>query len=66
MNKPHSLGIGSVWHKFINHEKFQICDLDLMVSEEVGVGVGMEQQKILDQYLTSGKVSFKGSRDIHF
>ena len=31
------------------------CDFDLKVSEEVGVG--MEQRKILDQYLTSGNVS---------
>ena len=43
------------WCDFINHEKFQVCDLDLKVSEEVGVG--MEQCKILDQYLTSGIVS---------
>ena len=45
-----------MWYRhFINHEKFQVCDLHLKVSEEVGVG--MEQHKILDQYLTSGKVS---------
>ena len=34
-----------------------------------GGGMGMVQRKILDQYLTSGKVStrsIKGSGDIHF
>ena len=33
--------------------KNSVCDLDLKVSEEVG----MEQHKILDQYLTSSIVS---------
>ena len=41
------------YRHFINHEK--VCDLDLKVSKEVGVG--MEQHKILDQYRTSGIVS---------
>ena len=47
------------YRHFINHEKFYVCDLDLKVSKEVGVevGVGMEQRKILDQYRTSGIVS---------
>ena len=59
-----------MWYRhFINHEKFYVCDLDLKVSEEVGVE--MEQHKHLDQYLTSGNVKyhldpFKGSRVIHF
>ena len=35
----------------------KVCDFDLKVSEEMGVGVGMEQRKFLDQYLTSDKVS---------
>ena len=40
-----------MWYRhFINLEKFQVCDLDLKVGEEVG----MEQHKILEQYLTSG------------
>ena len=43
----------------------QSCDLELKVNDEVG----MEQQKILDQYLTSVKYQldpFKASRHIHF
>ena len=46
---------------FINHENF------FKVSEEMGVGT--DQRKSLDKYLTSGIVrtrSIQGSRDIQF
>ena len=39
------------------NKKFYVYDFDLKVSE----GVGMVQRKILDQYLTSGKVSTRFS-----
>ena len=49
-----------VIYSFNKQKKFYICDLDLKVSEGVG-GLGMIQNKSLDQYLTSGKVSTRSS-----
>ena len=58
----------------IQHPKFETAESVALTSRSVrrrGVGGGVEQHNILDQYLTTGIVqyqldSFKGSRNIQF